>query len=266
MSDGNFFCFPHLSYLTYVLSIRPLAFYFSGGFACLCAALWTVVADSSPASSRWAQAAEVTYIERAIAAGSYDDQAAAALTASQVSDVRSSPASIHGHIGPFDSMLQVPWLYVVTRPCVLALFFAQFANGWGFYTLLTWLPKYLATFVHLGSKGNGTCGSFAELDSFWPIALPYAARATAELVSAQAIDFVRIRRLLTTCRARKIWTAIGFLGPAVALSLTSIIPLSQPITIVFTITSAVMLSAFAMAGYGSMFDLGVRGQGLGVRV
>jgi MFS family permease len=231
----------------------PVAFYFSGGFACFCAALWAVVADSSPSSSRWAQAAEVTYIERAIAAGSFDDQAAAGLESSQTSAGLSHHAYEHGRIGPFSSMLEVPWIYVVTRPCILALFVAHFANGWGFYTLLTWLPKYLATFVHLGSKGNGSCGSFSEPDSFWPIALPYAARATAELVSAQTIDFVRVRRMLTTCRARKIWTAIGFLGPAAALSLASIIPLSQPITIVITITLAVMLSAFSMAGYGSKF-------------
>jgi sugar phosphate permease len=236
----------------------PLAFYFSGGFACLCAVLWAVVADSSPASSRWARAAEVTFIQRAIAAGSFDDQAAAALGTQQVSAAPASAASTLGHIGPFNSILQVPWMHVVTRPCILALFVAQFANGWGFYTLLTWLPKYLATFVHLGSKANASCGSFAALDSFWPIALPYAARATAELLSAQAIDVVRARRLLTTCRARKIWTIVGFLGPAAALSLTSIIPLSQPITIVITITAAVMLSAFAMAGYGSKFVFGFR--------
>jgi MFS family permease len=233
----------------------PVAFYFSGVFACFCAALWALVADSSPSSSRWVQAAEVTYIERAIAAGSFDDQAAAALETDQSSYGPSSLASKHGHIGPFSSMLEVPWIQVVTQPCVLALFVAHFANGWGFYTLLTWLPKYLATFVHLGSKDIGSCGSFAAPDSFWPIALPYAARAVAELVSAQAIDFVRVRRLLTTCRARKIWTALGFLGPAAALSLASIIPLSQPVTIVVTITLAVMLSAFSMAGYGSKFNL-----------
>jgi hypothetical protein len=161
-------------------------------------------------------------------------------------------------------MLDVPWIHVLTRPCILALFVAHFANGWGFYTLLTWLPKYLATFVHLGSKGNGSCGSFSAPDSFWPIALPYAARATAELFSAQAIDFVRVRRLLTTCRARKIWTAIGFLGPAAALSLASIIPLSQPITIVVTITLAVMLSAFSMAGYGSKFGFRVIHEGYAI--
>jgi MFS family permease len=228
----------------------PLAFYFSGAFACFCSALWALVAASTPESSRWAQAVEVTFIKRAIAAGSFDDQAAA-LETPQAPSSSTFPVSKHGHIGPFSSMLEVPWTHVITRPCILALFVAHFANGWGFYTLLTWLPKYLATFVHLGSKGNGSCGSFSAPDSFWPIALPYAARATAELVSAQAIDFVRVRRLLTTCRARKIWTAIGFLGPAAALSLASIIPLSQPITIVVTITLAVMLSAFSMAGYGS---------------
>jgi hypothetical protein len=48
-----------------------------------------------------------------------------------------------------------------------------------------------------------------------------------------------------------VWTAIGFLGPAIALSFASIIPLTQPMTIVITIASAVMLSAFALAGYGS---------------
>jgi hypothetical protein len=48
---------------------------------------------------------------------------------------------------------------------------------------------------------------------------------------------------------------LGFLGPAAALSLASIIPLSQPVTIVVTITLAVMLSAFSMAGYGSKFNL-----------
>ena len=237
----------------------PMAFYFSGAFACFCAVLWAVIADSSPASSRWAQAAEVEFITRAIAAGSYDDQIAAASALSSASSESSSSEVKHGHIGPFSSMLQVPWIHVVTRPCIIALIVAHFANGWGFYTLLTWLPKYLATFVHLGSKGDGTCGSFSAPESFWPIALPYAARATAELVSAQAIDFVRARRLLTTCRARKVWTAVGFLGPAAALSLTSIIPASQPITIVITITLAVMLSAFSMAGYGSKCGLGSKG-------
>jgi MFS family permease len=236
----------------------PMAFYFSGAFAFLCATLWTVIADSSPASSRWARAAEVAFIKRAIAAGSYDDQAAAVAETSEAGPGDSSAATNRGHIGPFSSMLQVPWRHVVTRPCIIALFVAHFANGWGFYTLLTWLPKYLATFVHIGSKGNGSCGSFSAPESFWPIALPYAARATAELVSAQAIDFVRVRRFLTTCRARKVWTAIGFLGPAVALSLTSVIPLSQPITIIITITLAVMLSAFSMAGYGSKCGSGVR--------
>ena len=227
----------------------PLAFYFSGIFACVCAALWAIIAASTPACSRWANPAEVAFIANAIAAGSFDDQAPSTPTATSSS---SSSAPTQTLIGPFSSMLDVPWTRVITRPCILALFVAHFANGWGFYTLLTWLPKYLATFVHLGaSKGPSSCGSFAALDSFWPIALPYAARAVAELMSAQAIDFVRSRRILSTSHARKLWTAVGFLGPAAALSLTSIIPLSQPITIVVTITLAVTLSAFAMAGYGS---------------
>jgi MFS family permease len=248
---GTLLSMPVTSLLCTTKSGWPLAFYFSGGLACLCAALWTALADSSPASSRWVQKTEAAFIQRAIAAGSYDDQAAAALASCAVLQGHNLPDPINRHVGPFNSMFQVPWLYVVTQPCILALFVAHFAHGWGFYTLLTWLPKYLATFVHLGSKGTGTCGSFAELDSFWPVALPYAARAAAELVSAQAIDFVRLRRLLTTCRARKVWTAIGFLGPAIALSFASIIPLTQPMTIVITIASAVMLSAFALAGYGS---------------
>ena len=58
-------------------------------------------------------------------------------------------------IGPFSSMLDVPWTRVITRPCILALFVAHFANGWGFYTLLTWLPKYLQDVKHVESSMGG---------------------------------------------------------------------------------------------------------------
>jgi MFS family permease len=114
----------------------PLAFYFSGAFACTCSLLWTIVADSSPASSRWAKPAEVEYIASAIAAGSYDDRATDNLPTTTITTSSSSSSSSFidpkpAFIGPYTSMLHVPWTTVITHPCILALFVAHFANGWG---------------------------------------------------------------------------------------------------------------------------------------
>lgn len=49
------------------------------------------------------------------------------------------------------SKLQVPWKSILRSAPVWAIVVSHFSENWGFYTLLTQLPKYLKGFIYISS-------------------------------------------------------------------------------------------------------------------
>lgn len=52
-----------------------------------------------------------------------------------------------------------PWLAILTNAPMLALICAQIGHDWGFYIMVTDLPKYMSDVLHFSIKQNGLYSS-----------------------------------------------------------------------------------------------------------
>ncbi|XP_030757520.1 sialin-like [Sitophilus oryzae] len=86
--------------------------YYKGGLALTWFLLWVVLIQESPESDKWISNSELQYIQQSL------------------KDSK-----------PTESF-SVPWINILTCKAVWALQVAVFCESWGFYTLLTLLPKY----------------------------------------------------------------------------------------------------------------------------
>lgn len=55
-----------------------------------------------------------------------------------------------------EKQIKYPWKSIFTSMPVWSIVIAHFSENWGFYTLLTQLPKYLKGKVIGNSSGSGT--------------------------------------------------------------------------------------------------------------
>ena len=73
----------------------------------------------------------------------------------------------------------VPWLAILSSPSVWALTTAHVAQNYGFYTLLTELPTYMANVLHFNIRDNSLVS-----------ALPYLAMLAVSLTVTRLADIV----------------------------------------------------------------------------
>ncbi|XP_047484173.1 sialin-like [Penaeus chinensis] len=100
----------------------------------------------------------------------------------------------------------IPWKAVVTSPPMWSSAVMAFGGSFGFYTLLTEMPTYLANIQHFDVKSNGLLSG-----------LPYACMLCTSLAWGVVVDRLLAAKCLSLKAVRRISTAIAYYVAALAL-------------------------------------------------
>lgn len=133
--------------------------------------------------------------------------------------------------------LSVPWLQVAKSLPVYAVAVAHFTNNWGYYTLLTCLPQYLKHILKFDIKSNGFVSGF-----------PYLVLWGIMIVTGFCADYIRKRKYMSTTMVRKVFCAVGFIGPAACLVATGYVDCNAPLAVALIVMS-VGLSGISWGGW-----------------
>jgi len=126
---------------------------------------------------------------------------------------------------------RVPWLQIIKSPPVWAIIFAHFAENWGFYTMLTDLPTFLADKLDYEVDQAGMVSS-----------LPYFVMAVVLYSSGYISDYLIEKRKMSCTSVRKGFCCSG-------LAIQCFIMLMIP----FVKNSSFLISMFVLAiGVGGM--------------
>ncbi|XP_031628445.1 putative inorganic phosphate cotransporter [Contarinia nasturtii] len=103
-----------------------------------------------------------------------------------------------------------PWTSILTSVPMIALVCAQIGHDWGFYIMVSDLPKYMSEVLQFSIKDNGTYSS-----------LPYLVMWIVSVSTGWLSDFMIGRKFLTITGARKWFTAVAAIFPAIFIVLAS---------------------------------------------
>lgn len=92
----------------------------------------------------------------------------------------------------------IPWKHILTSPPLLALVAAQIGHDWGFFTMVTDLPKYMKDVLKFNVKENGVWSS-----------LPYVIMWCVSMGSGWLCDWLIVKEYMSVSFARKFFTTIG---------------------------------------------------------
>ncbi|GLV41384.1 Major Facilitator Superfamily Transporter 9 [Carabus blaptoides fortunei] len=129
-----------------------------------------------------------------------------------------------------------PWKSILTSAPVWAIVASHFSENWGFYTLLTQLPKFM----------KDTLG-FELTKTGFISAVPYLAMAIMIQFCGHFADWCQIKGYLTTTQVRKIFNCGAFVAQTVFMLGAAF--LLSPVGSMVCLTLAVGLGAFAWCGF-----------------
>ncbi|CAH0564297.1 unnamed protein product [Brassicogethes aeneus] len=104
----------------------------------------------------------------------------------------------------------IPWKSILTSTPIWALVLAQIGHDWGFFTMVTDLPKYMKDVLHFNVKENGVWSS-----------VPYIFMWIVSMSSGWLCDFLIAKGCMGLTFARKFFTTIASMGPALFIILAS---------------------------------------------
>ncbi|KAK3916118.1 Putative inorganic phosphate cotransporter [Frankliniella fusca] len=102
--------------------------------------------------------------------------------------------------------VSTPWAQILTSPPVLALILTEVGHDWGFYTMITDLPKYMSDVQHFKISDNGVLS-----------ALPFLCMWISSMVLSALGDLIISKKLICNTTLRKVFTTIGSVGPGAFL-------------------------------------------------
>ncbi|KAJ8731687.1 hypothetical protein PYW07_004851 [Mythimna separata] len=187
----------------------PSVFYVAGALCLIWSAMWLIIGDSAPASSRWISKKERKYIE--MNAGS----------------------SELGH-----GRAATPWGSILTSLPFWSILLAHCGQNLGFWTLLTELPSYMKYVLKVDIKQNGMLS-----------ALPYVAMYVLSFFFSWFAEFLVNRKIIRLVTSRKIFNTIAHWGPAVALLGLSYLPPGNLTLAVVILTITVGLNGAHYVGF-----------------
>eukprot|EP00171_Calliarthron_tuberculosum_P017554 IDg17554t1 len=137
----------------------------------------------------------------------------------------------------------IPWRRLLGSRATWAIIVAHFCVTWGYFVLLTWLPTYF----------NKELGFNLAASSFLSI-VPWLAMFLSANVGGAIADALLARDWSVTT-VRKLMQTIGFLGPAIFLSLVG--GTTDPARAVCYMTAALGFGSFSQSGvYSNHQDIG----------
>ena len=149
----------------------------------------------------------------------------------------SEKALIRESVPPRKEKPQIPWGALLSKPAVWALIVSHFANNWGFYVLLTWLPSYFAGALDV------------NLRAMWIyVAPPWIVMFIMGNTAGWLADALCKRGLSKTV-VRKTMQGIAFGVPAASLVILAQIT-SAPLA-VLVLCVALGFQSFGFAGFGT---------------
>lgn len=98
----------------------------------------------------------------------------------------------------------IPWKAILTSVPLWALVAAQIGHDWGFFTMVTDLPKYMADVLKFNVGQNGIWSS-----------VPYIFMWIVSMFSGWLCDWLIQRQYMTVTFARKFFTTVASIGPGV---------------------------------------------------
>jgi len=187
----------------------PSAFYVFGAAGCLWAFAWFMLCHNSPSAHPRISLEEFLYIE----------------TSLESSETSAKPP--------------VPWIKIARSLPFWACAVAHFAFNWGYYTMLTCLPKYMHDVLQFDMTQNGILSG-----------LPYFAAWLFMMGAGQLADILRAPHRLQTGTVRKLFCAAGLLIPGVFFVAVGFLGCNR-ILVVCAVILAVGSSAMAWSGFGA---------------
>lgn len=198
-----------------------ILFYVYGTFGLLLLFPWLRYAKDEPTSTTTTAVTTVTALAISATKKMQNDPTTALQTTSTAStgiriDDDSTATTITTPTSSWDEALQsyrnAPWKQFLTSRGVWGMLLAHCAKNWGLYTSLSWIPTYYAEQYHIGVR-----------DSAWLSVLPSIAGAIGGFIAGTLADNTMKNMSAsmsdeTTTVIRKMFQAVGLLGPAMALA------------------------------------------------
>ncbi|XP_071443262.1 putative inorganic phosphate cotransporter [Hetaerina americana] len=151
----------------------PCVFYIFGLLGICWFITWNLICFSDPQSHPWISDEELKYLEKEMSTNKSD---------------KNQPT---------------PWKHILTSVPLWGLVIGQVGHDWGFYTLVTDLPKYMKDILHFSITENAGLSSVPNM-VMWIVAIS----------SGWLADWILFHQYLSTTVVRKLFTTIGSIGPA----------------------------------------------------
>ncbi|CAI5954307.1 unnamed protein product [Closterium sp. NIES-65] len=216
----------------------PSVFYSFGSLGLVWFACWQIKAFSSPAEDP-----SVSPAERALIA------AGGAQKGQGAGKAHEGGGGPHLEGSEPLRLSTIPWRLLLSKAPVWAIIICHFCHNWGVFILLTWMPTYYHDVLGFNLTESGL---FAVL--------PWLTMAIASNVGGWIADTL-IARGLSVTLVRKVMQSIGFLGPAICLSLLSTV--KSPVAAIALLMLSQGTDAFSQSGlYSNHQDIGPRYAGI----
>ncbi|KAH8250691.1 hypothetical protein KR038_008041 [Drosophila bunnanda] len=184
----------------------PFVFYFFGGLGVIWFAIFVFLCYSDPTSHPFIKPSEREYLMKEI-----------------------------GTISRNEDLPPTPWKAILTNLPMFALVSAQIGHDWGFYIMVTDLPKYMADVLQFSIKANGLYSS-----------LPYVMMWIVSVGSGFVADWMIRRGIMNTTNTRKVMTGLAAFGPAIFMVGASYAGCDRVLVVVlFTICMGLMGAYYA---------------------
>ncbi|XP_069692007.1 sialin isoform X2 [Periplaneta americana] len=101
---------------------------------------------------------------------------------------------------------RVPWLSILTSPCVWAIIITHGASVFGYFTVVNQLPTYMKHILHFNIKENGLLSS-----------LPYLGKYVFAVLTSALADYMLRNNKFSRTVTRKIFTAFALVVPSITM-------------------------------------------------
>ncbi|NP_001130577.1 Probable anion transporter 4, chloroplastic-like [Zea mays] len=148
-----------------------------------------------------------------------------------------------------EPVTSIPWRLILSKAPVWALIISHFCHNWGTFILLTWMPTYYNQVLKFNLTESGLL-----------CVLPWLTMAVFANIGGWIADTL-VQRGVSVTNVRKIMQSIGFLGPALFLTLLS--KVRTPAMAVLCMACSQGSDAFSQSGlYSNHQDIGPRYAGV----
>ncbi|KAK7803285.1 hypothetical protein U0070_011466 [Myodes glareolus] len=201
----------------------PFIFYIFGSIGCVCCVLWFTVIYDDPMNHPCISVREKEHITSSLA-----QQVHYTLFPSHGS-CRGLQRTVHREIIYLNADSSSPRRSIPIKAMVRclplwAIFMGFFSHFWLCTIILTYLPTYISTVLHVNIRDSGVLSS-----------LPFIAASSCTILGGQMADFLLSRNLLSLITVRKLFSSLGLLLPSLCAVALPFVTSSYLATIVLLI-------------------------------